>query len=348
MKVLMKGNEALSEAAIRAGATLYFGYPITPQNEVGEYMSRRLPTIPGGAYIQAETEVASINMVYGAACTGRRALTSSSSPGISLMQEGISYMAGAELPAVVVSIMRGGPGLGNINPEQADYFQATKGGGHGSYRMIVLAPASVQEMADLTVLAFDLADKYRNPVMVAADGNLGQMMEPVELQESYASSHDHSAWALTGAKGRKGHTITSIYLDADEMEDYVHKLYRKYDEIERVETRHEEYLTEDADVVIVAYGIVSRVVRSAVELLREEGIKAGMVRPITLWPYPTAALRRLAGQAKFFLTSEMSMGQMVEDVRLSVDGQRPVYFYGRSGGNVPAPAEIVAAVRQRM
>ena len=348
MKVLMKGNEALSEAAIRAGATLYFGYPITPQNEVGEYMSRRLPTIPGGAYIQAETEVASINMVYGAACTGRRALTSSSSPGISLMQEGISYMAGAELPAVVVNVMRGGPGLGNINPEQADYFQATKGGGHGSYRVIVLAPASVQEMADLTVLAFDLADKYRNPVMVAADGNLGQMMEPVDLKESYPSTHDHSAWALTGAKDRKGHTITSIYLDADEMEDYVHKLYRKYDEIERVETRHEEYLTGDAEVVIVAYGIVSRVVRSAVELLREEGIRAGMVRPITLWPYPTAALRRLAGQAKFFLASEMSMGQMVEDVRLSVDGQRPVYFYGRSGGNVPAPSEIVAAVRQRM
>jgi 2-oxoglutarate ferredoxin oxidoreductase subunit alpha len=334
MKVLMKGNEALSEAAIRAGATLYFGYPITPQNEVGEYMSRRLPTIAGGAYIQAETEVASINMVYGAACTGRRALTSSSSPGISLMQEGISYMAGAE--------------LGNINPEQADYFQATKGGGHGSYRMIVLAPASVQEMADLTVLAFDLADKYRNPVMVAADGNLGQMMEPVDLQESYPSTHDHSGWSLTGAKGREGHTITSIYLDADEMEDYIHKLYRKYDEIERVETRHEEYLTDDAEVVIVAYGIVSRVVRSAVDLLREDGIRAGMVRPITLWPYPTAVLRRLAGQAKFFLASEMSMGQMVEDVRLSVDGRRPVYFYGRSGGNVPAPSEIVAAVKQRM
>lgn len=348
MKVLMKGNEALSEAAIRAGATLYFGYPITPQNEVGEYMSRRLPTIPGGAYIQAETEVASINMVYGAVSTGRRALTSSSSPGISLMQEGISYLAGAELPAVVISIMRGGPGLGNINPEQADYFQATKGGGHGSYRMIVLAPASVQEMADLTVLAFDLADKYRNPVMVAADGNLGQMMEPVDLKDSYPNTYDHSAWALTGAKDRKGHTITSIYLDADEMEEYVHKLYRKYGEIERDETRFEEFQTADAEVVIVAYGIVSRVVRSAVEELRAAGIKAGMVRPITLWPYPTAVLSRLASQAKFFLASEMSMGQMVEDVRLAVNGQRPVYFYGRSGGNVPAPSEIVAAVKQRM
>jgi len=348
MKVLMKGNEALSEAAIRAGATLYFGYPITPQNEVGEYMSRRLPTIPGGAYIQAETEVASINMVYGAVCTGRRAMTSSSSPGISLMMEGISYLAGAELPAVIVSIMRGGPGLGNINPEQADYFQATKGGGHGSYRMIVLAPASVQEMSDLTVLAFDLADKYRNPVMVAADGNLGQMMEPVELKDSYPNTHDHSGWALTGAKGRKGHTITSIYLDADEMEDYIHKLYRKYDAVERDETRFEEYLTEDAEVVIVAYGIVSRVVRSAVESLRQEGIKAGMVRPITLWPYPKAVLRRLADQAKFFLACEMSMGQMIEDVQLSVEGRRPVYFYGRQGGNVPTPAEVVAAVKQRM
>jgi len=214
--------------------------------------------------------------------------------------------------------------------------------------MIVLAPASVQEMADLTVLAFDLADQYRNPVMVAADGNLGQMMEPVELAESYANRFDHSSWCLTGAKGRDGHTITSIYLDADEMEDYIHKLYGKYAEIEQKETRHEEYLTGDAEVVIVAYGIVSRVVRTAVEQLREEGIRAGMVRPITLWPFPKAALRRLAGQAKFFLSCEMSMGQMVEDVMLSVDGHRPVYFYGRSGGNVPTPAEVVAEVRKRM
>lgn len=348
MKVLMKGNEALSEAAIRAGATLYFGYPITPQNEVGEYMSRRLPTIPGGAYIQAETEVAAINMVYGAVSTGRRALTSSSSPGISLMMEGISYLAGAELPAVVVSIMRGGPGLGNINPEQADYFQAVKGGGHGSYRMLVLAPASVQEMADLTVLAFELADRYRNPVMVAADGNLGQMMEPVELQESYPSATDHSGWALTGAKGRKGHTVTSIYLDADEMEAYVRKLSAKYAEAERTEVRFEEYLTEDAEVVIVAYGIVSRVVRSAVETLRQQGVRAGMLRPITLWPFPKPALRRLADRAAFFLTCEMSTGQMVEDVMLAVEGVRPVHFYGRSGGNVPTPAEVVAEVRKRL
>jgi 2-oxoglutarate ferredoxin oxidoreductase subunit alpha len=311
-------------------------------------MSRRLPTIPGGAYIQAETEVASINMVYGASAAGRRAMTSSSSPGISLMMEGISYLAGAELPAVIVSIMRGGPGLGNINPEQADYFQATKGGGHGSYRMIVLAPASVQEMTDLTVLAFDLADKYRNPVMVAADGNLGQMMEPVELKESYPNNYDHSAWALTGAKGREGHLITSIYLDADEMEEFIHKLYRKYAEMERDETRYEEFETSDAEVVIVAYGIVSRVVRSAVELLRQDGIKAGMVRPITLWPYPKAVIRRLADQAKFFLACEMSMGQMVEDVQLSVEGRRPVHFFGRTGGNVPTPAEVVAQVRQRL
>jgi 2-oxoglutarate ferredoxin oxidoreductase subunit alpha len=348
MKVLMKGNEALSEAAIRAGATLYFGYPITPQNEVGEYMSRRLPTIPGGAYIQAETEVAAINMVYGAVCTGRRALTSSSSPGISLMMEGMSYLAGAELPAVVVSIMRGGPGLGNINPEQADYFQATKGGGHGSYRTIVLAPASVQEMTDLTVLAFELADRYRNPVMVAADGNLGQMMEPVELADAYPNRTDHSSWALTGAKGRKGHTVTSIYLDADEMEAYIDHLYEKYAEVERREVRFEEYLTEDAEVVLVAYGIVSRVVRTVVEQLRQAGIKAGMVRPITLWPFPSAVLRQLADRVKFFMTCEMSKGQMVEDVRLAVEGVRPVHFYGRSGGNVPTPAEIAAAVKKHL
>jgi len=264
------------------------------------------------------------------------------------MLEGISYLAGAELPAVVVSIMRGGPGLGNINPEQADYFQAVKGGGHGSYRMVVLAPASVQEMADLTVLAFDLADKYRNPVMVAADGNLGQMMEPVELKESYPNAHDHSAWALTGAKGRKGHTVTSIYLEADEMEAYIEKIYKKYDEIERTEVRYEEYMTEDAEVVLVGYGIVSRVIRSAIETLRQEGIRVGMVRPITLWPFPKQVLRRLAGQVKFFLTVEMSKGQMVEDVQLSVEGQRPVYFYGRSGGNVPTPAEVVAEVKKRM
>ncbi len=348
MKVLMKGNEALSEAAIRAGATLYFGYPITPQNEVAEYMSRRLPTIPGAAYIQAETEVAAINMVYGAVSTGRRALTTSSSPGVSLMMEGISYLAGSELPAVIVNIMRGGPGLGNINPEQADYFQATKGGGHGSYRLIVLAPSSVQEMTDLVVLAFDLADKYRNPVMVVADGNLGQMMEPVELAESYPNRFDHSSWAVTGASGRKGHTITSIYLDADEMEAYIKHIYAKYAEAERTEVRSEQYLTDDADVVLVAYGIVSRVVRTVVEQLRQEGIKAGMVRPITLWPFPKAVLRGLADHVKFFMTCEMSMGQMVEDVMLSVEGLRPVYFYGRSGGNVPTPTEIVDAVKSHL
>jgi 2-oxoglutarate ferredoxin oxidoreductase subunit alpha len=275
-------------------------------------------------------------------------MTSSSSPGISLMQEGLSYIACAELPCLVVNVNRGGPGLGTIQPSQGDYFQAVKGGGHGSYRMVVLAPSSVQEMADLTVLAFDLADKYRNPVMVVADGNLGQMMEPVELAESYPNRFDHSSWALTGAKGRDGHTITSIYLDADEMETYIHKLYAKYAEIEQKETRYEEYLTEDAEVVIVAYGIVSRVVRTAVEQLREEGIKAGMVRPITLWPFPKAALHRLTSQARFFLSCEMSMRQMVEDVMLSVDGLRPVYFYGRSGGNVPTPAEVVAEVRKRM
>ncbi|MBE3123672.1 MAG: 3-methyl-2-oxobutanoate dehydrogenase subunit VorB [Planctomycetes bacterium] len=348
MKVLMKGNEAIGEAAIRAGCTLYFGYPITPQNEIPEYMSRRLPTIPGGAYIQAETEVAAINMVYGAASTGRRALTSSSSPGVSLMMEGVSYLAGAELPCLVVNMMRGGPGLGNINPEQADYFQAVKGGGHGSYRMIVLAPWSVQEMADLTVLGFDLADKYRNPVMLVAEGNLGQMMEPVEFQPSYPQAHDKSGWALTGAKDRKGHLITSIYLDADEMEEHIHKLFAKYAEMERTEVRFEEFNTEDADVIIVAYGIVSRVSRIVVESLRESGIKAGLIRPITLWPFPKEVIHRRAGRVKFYLTCEMSMGQMVEDVMLSVNGRCPVYFYGRSGGNVPNPTDIIAEVRKHL
>jgi len=348
MKVLMKGNEAIGEAAIRAGCTLYFGYPITPQNEIPEYMSRRLPTIPGGAYIQAETEVAAINMVYGAVSTGRRAFTSSSSPGISLMMEGLSYLAGAELPCLVVNVMRGGPGLGNINPEQADYFQATKGGGHGSYRLIVLAPASVQEMADLTVLGLDLADKYRNPVMLIADGNLGQMMEPVELAERYPNEHDKSGWALTGAKGRTSHLITSIYLDADEMEEYIGKLWRKFRAIEQIEVRADEYQADDAEVILVAYGIVSRVARAVVETLREQGIRAGLVRPITLWPFPSALVRRRAEQAKFLLACEMSMGQMVEDVTLAVNGLRPVYFYGRSGGNVPTPAEIVAEVKRHL
>ncbi len=348
MKVLMKGNEAIGEAAIRAGCTLYFGYPITPQNEIPEYMSRRLPTVPGGAYIQAETEVSAINMVYGAAASGRRAFTSSSSPGISLMMEGLSYIAGAELPCLVVNMMRGGPGLGNINPEQADYFQAVKGGGHGSYRLIVLAPWSVQEMADLTVLGLDLADKYRNPVMLVAEGNLGQMMEPVEFQPSYPQAIDKSSWALTGAKDRPGHLITSIYLEADEMEAYIHKLFDKYAEVERSEVRYGEYQAEDADVFIVAYGIVSRVSSLVVETLREAGVKAGLIRPITLWPFPSEIIHRRAGQAKFFLACEMSMGQMVEDVRLAVNGVCPVYFYGRSGGNVPNPADIIAEVRKHL
>ncbi|MDD2716844.1 MAG: 3-methyl-2-oxobutanoate dehydrogenase subunit VorB [Candidatus Wallbacteria bacterium] len=345
-KVLMKGNEAIAEAAVRAGCKLYFGYPITPQSEIPEYMSRRLPKIEGGAYIQAETEVSAINMVYGAASTGKRAMTSSSSPGVSLMMEGISYLAGAELPCLLVNIMRGGPGLGNINPEQADYFQAVKGGGHGSYHLIVLAPSSVQEMADLTVEGFNLADKYRNPVMVVAEGNLGQMMEPVEFKESYPQTVDHSAWALTGAKGRPGHVVTSIYLAAEDMEKYIQKLYRKYDLIEKTEVRYEEFMMDDAEVVLVAYGIVSRVVRNVVEALREEKIKAGMIRPITLWPYPKDIIRKRADQAKFFLTCEMSTGQMVEDVLLSVNGKKPVYFYGRFGGMVPTPAEIVAEVKK--
>jgi 2-oxoglutarate ferredoxin oxidoreductase subunit alpha len=345
-KILMKGNEAIAEAAIRAGCHLYFGYPITPQSEIPEYMSRKLPKLEDGAYIQAETEVAAINMVYGAACTGRRVMTTSSSPGVSLMEEGISYIAGAELPCVLVNVMRGGPGLGNINPEQADYFQSVKGGGHGSYRLVVMAPNSVQEMADLTHDAFDIADRYRNPVMLIADGNLGQMMEPVEFKEAQESSFDHSSWSLTGMKNREPHIVTSIYLGAEEMEDYIKKLYKKYDEIEKTEVRYEEYECDDADIFIVAYGIVSRVVRNVIEELRAENIKVGLIRPITLWPFPSKIIAKRAEQAKFLMACEMSTGQMVEDVRLAVNGKKPVHFYGRYGGVVPTPGEIVAEIKK--
>lgn len=348
-KILMKGNEAIAEAAIRSGCILYFGYPITPQSEIPEYMSKKLPKIEGGAYIQAETEVSAINMVYGAAAAGKRAMTTSSSPGISLMTEGISYLAGAELPCVIVNVMRGGPGLGNINPEQADYFQAVKGGGHGNYKLIVMAPASVQEMADLTALAFDLSDKYRNPVMLVADGNLGQMMEPVEFKENYNTNPiDKSPWALTGMKNRDPHIITSIYLEAHDMEEYIKKLYKKYAEIEKNEIRFEEYMCDDADVIFIAYGIVSRVVRNVVESLRDEGIKAGMIRPITLWPFPSEVIKKRADQAKAIMVCEMSTGQMIEDVKLAINGKKDVLFYGRYGGVVPTPKEIIDEIKKHL
>jgi 2-oxoglutarate ferredoxin oxidoreductase subunit alpha len=287
-------------------------------------------------------------MVYGAAATGRRAMTTSSSPGFSLMMEGISYLAGSELPCVLVNIQRGGPGLGNISPEQADYFQAVKGGGHGSYRLIVLAPESVQEMADFTFDAFDLADKYRNPVIILADGNLGQMMEPVAFKELSGKPVDKSGWALTGKKNREGHLINSLEIDPLDLQERIEKLYVKYDEMERTEVRYEEYLTEDADVILVAYGIVSRVTRNAINILREEGIKAGMVRPITLWPFPTEIIRKRCETAKRFISVELSRGQMIEDVRLAVEGRRPVGLVNRVGGIVPSPEEVAEKVKSQI
>lgn len=347
-KVLMKGNEAVAESAIRAGCKLYFGYPITPQSEIPEYMSRKLPKIPGGAYIQAETEVSAINMVYGATSAGARAMTTSSSPGISLMMEGISYIACAEVPCVIVNIMRGGPGLGNISPEQADYFQVVKGGGHGNYKLVVLAPSSVQEMADLTYEAFDIADNYRVPVMLVAEGNLGQMMEPVEFKEFKTEFIDKSEWALTGIKNNDPKIITSILLDPEIMEKHIHKLYEKYALIEKNEVRSEEYLADDAEIIIIAYGLISRVARSVVDKLRAEGIKAGILRPISLFPFPNEAIKSKIEQVKFFFVCEMSMGQMVEDVRLVVNGAKPVQFFGRCGGIVPTPTEMYDNVKKHI
>ena len=347
-KVLMKGNEAVAESAIRAGCKLYFGYPITPQSEIPEYMSRKLPQIPGGAYIQAETEVSAINMVYGATSSGARAMTTSSSPGISLMMEGISYIACAEVPCVIVNVMRGGPGLGNISPEQADYFQVVKGGGHGNYKLVVMAPSSVQEMADLTYEAFDIADKYRVPVMLVAEGNLGQMMEPVEFKELKTEHIDKSDWALTGTKDHDPKIITSIILDPESMEKHIHKLYEKYALIEKNEVKSEEYLTDDAEIIIIAYGLISRVARSVVDRLRDEGIKAGILRPVSLWPFPNNAIKSKIKQVNFFFVCEMSMGQMVEDVRLAVNGAKPVHFFGRCGGVVPTPIEMFEAVKRKL
>jgi len=338
-KTLMKGNEAVGEAAIVAGCRYYFGYPITPQSELTEYMAKRMPKVEG-VFLQAESEVSAINMVYGAAGSGARVMTSSSSPGISLKQEGISYLAGAELPAVIVNMQRGGPGLGSIQPGQADYFQATKGGGHGDYRNIVLAPNSVQELADETVRAFDLADKYRNPVMVLGDGALGQMMEPVSFTSSQVKLVD-KPWASTGLHGRKAtNVINSLFFAPEVCEAHNNKIQAKYKVIEANEVRWEEYQTVDAEIIIVAYGITSRISQSAIVRARTAGIKVGLFRPKTLWPFPTIPLAKLAATAKHFLTIEMSAGQMVEDVRLAVNGAKPVSFYGRTGGMLPSPQEV--------
>ena len=343
---LMKGSEAIAEAAIRNGARFFFGYPITPQTEIPEYMSARMPEVDG-CFLQAESEVAAINMVYGAAGAGARVMTSSSSPGISLKQEGISYIVGAELPCVIVNMVRGGPGLGSIQPAQSDYYQSTRGGGHGDYRMLVLAPSSVQEAVELTQQAFDLADKYRNPVLVMGDGLIGQMMEPVEMPEYVKPELPEKTWAATGWKpgcGRERAIINSLYIDPSVLEQHNRKLYAKYAVMEQEECRWQEEMTDDADFVIVAYGTTARIARSAMRKLRENGIKVGLIRPITLWPFPNAPIQKAAEHAKAFLTVEMSMGQMVDDVRLAVNGKKPVEFYGRTGGIVPTVREIVEQI----
>ncbi len=336
---LLKGNVALAEAAIRAGVEAYFGYPITPQTELLEHMSKRMPEL-GRAFLQAESEVAAINMVYGAACTGARVMTSSSSPGISLMQEGLSYIAGSEVPVVVVDVMRGGPGLGNIQPSQADYFQVTRSAGHGDYHPIVLGPASVQEAVDLVTLAFDLADKYRHIVFVVADGLIGQMMEPAELPPMQPLRKERPSWALTGAKGRPPNTIVSLVLEAEPLENFNKHLQAKLQRIKENEQRQLEMWTEDARLIVVGYGTAGRVAQSAVKRARDAGMKVGMFRPITLWPFPETRLGALAEKAEAFLVVEMNAGQMVEDVRLVVEGRAPVKFYGRMGGVVPVPEEI--------
>ncbi len=344
MKVLMKGNEAIGEAAIRAGCRCFFGYPITPQTELPEYLAKRLPEA-GGVFLQAESEIAAINMVYGAAGAGARVMTSSSSPGISLKLEGISYLAASELPCVIVNIMRGGPGLGGIQPSQSDYFQATKGGGHGDYRMIVLAPASVQELADLTAEAFELADKYRNPVMLLGDGILGQMMEAVSFRPRTALPAQDKTWATTGCRGRARNVINSLYLDPEKLERHNRHLQEKFRQMAENEVRSETYRTEDAEIVVVAFGTAARIARTAVDSARMQGIRAGLVRPVTLWPFPDQAIKSVLASCRALLTVEMNAGQMVEDVRLAVAGARPVHFYGRTGGMVPSATEILREIQ---
>lgn len=337
---LMKGNEAMAEAAILAGCDAYFGYPITPQSEVLEYLAKEMPK-HNRIVMQAESEVASINMVYGAAGAGFRAMTSSSSPGISLMQEGISYIAGAELPCLIVNVNRAGPGLGTIQPGQGDYFQSVKGGGHGDYRMIVLAPASVQEMADFVFLGFDLADKYRNPVLMLSDGAIGQMMEKVQFKP-YTRPEADKSWATTGKPpSRKRNYITSLFIQPERMEEHNRKLEEKFKQIRENEVRFEEINTEDADYLFVAYGLSARICQKAMDIARAKGIKIGLLRPITLYPYPYQRLEALAANVKMMLSVELNSGQMVEDVRLAVKGKVPVEFYGRMGGMMPTPEEIV-------
>ncbi len=345
-KILMSGNEAIAQGAIAAGCNFYAGYPITPQNELIAYMSEHLKG-KGRVFIQAESEIAAINMVYGASACGARAMTSSSSPGISLKQEGISYIAGAQLPAVIVNIMRGGPGLGNIAPAQSDYFQAVKGGGHGDYRLIVLAPSCVQEAFDFMGLAFNLADKYRNPVMLLGDGMLGQVMEPVSLSilsgKRRSLVNPEKPWALSGCKGRKPNIIKSFYMQDGQLENFNLILQRKYKKITEREQRCEEFMSKDAKIILVAYGSVARIARSAVKSLRSRGIKAGLIRPVTLWPFPKKSFKRLGPHVEY-LAIEMSYGQMVEDVRLAAGSGVKVGFLGKSGGGIPSEREIIRRV----
>lgn len=345
-KVLMKGNEAMAEAAIMAGCHHYFGYPITPQTEVAAYMSKRLPKIDGGVFLQAESEIAAINMVIGVASTGKRVMTSSSSPGISLKSEGISYLAGCDLPALVVNVQRGGPGLGGIQPSQSDYFQATRGGGHGDYHMIVLAPDSVQEMVDLTFKGFDLADKYRMTSMILADGTMGQMMEPVSLDMGGVKKYD-KPWALTGTKcERKPNIVNSLFLKPEELEVFNFDRYKRYEIVEKNEVMYEEYKMDDAEICIVAFGVAARVSKNAIDIARENGIKVGMIRPITLWPFPKDVLNKAADNVKAFVSVELNMGQMIEDVMLATKCRRPVLLCNRTGGMIPTKENILDKINE--
>ena len=344
-RVLMKGNEAIAEAAIRAGCRHYFGYPITPQTEIAAYMAKKMPKI-GGVFLQAESEIASINMVYGAAAAGMRVMTSSSSPGVSLKAEGLSYIAGSDVPALVVNVQRGGPGLGGIQPSQSDYFQATKGGGHGDYRMIVLAPASVQEMASLTIKGFNLADKYLMTSMILADGTIGQMMEPISFEDAEIETYE-KPWALTGTEGKRKHNIVnSLYLQPDQLEKKNFERFQRYRQVEENEAMWEEYMMEDAEICVVAFGIASRVAKNAIVAARKEGIKVGLIRPITLWPFPKKALAAAADKVKSFVCVELSMGQMIEDVRLATECKKPVSLCNRCGGMIVSPDEVLESIRK--
>lgn len=346
MRQLCKGNVAIVKAAVMAGCRSFYGYPITPASEIAEYAALLIPQV-GGTFLQAESEVSAINMVYGAASAGMRVMTASSGPGISLMQEGISYMAGAELPAVIVDVVRGGPGLGNIAPEQSDYMCVVKGGGHGCYKNIVLAPASVQDMFDLTLLAFELADKYRNPAFILTDGFVGQMMEPLEI-EMQDIKQPEKPWAVKGDATTRKNLISSIQLETDALEKHVRHLESKYKECEANETRFETYMADDAEILVIGYGIISRLLRSTVDHARQQGLKVGLFRPITLWPFPSEALAKAASKCRSVMVVELSTGQMIEDVRLAVNGKVPVEFYSRVGGNVPSVEEVHAELFSRV